>query len=275
MGEEGEKFLIGFSPLGVVRAPDEILIIVYHKFLVEKEESRGGKEKFAFELGRWKSPEIIKRIEEKENEKSCVFTIGMMCHTVIMRLYPYDEDTDEIAMGRVVVGERPCVGEMEEKECVVLPLIKRCWSDSPGDRPKLKEVIQIVKKIDKPEEEKKEKVKVKDKDKCNTNTKEKEDGDGKDEDGKEGDHKDDAVGEEKEKKTELFCYFDKEDANNDHDNEEDDDVVFDRKAFEKAFEEEIANVRARETETLKEEAEEREREIRKKEEERQKKEERK
>jgi hypothetical protein len=266
MGQDGERFLIGLSPHGVVRAPDDVLLVVFHKFLVEKDEEREGQVKFAMELGRWKAPEIIKRTEEKENMKSLVFTIGMMCHTLIMRFVPYDEDNDEVAMGRIMVGERPCVGEMEQKGCAVLPLIKRCWSDSPVDRPTLREMVRIAKQLGKPEKKKKEEVKKEDEE-CNTDTKEKDDDDGKDEDkdkDKDKDKEKDKEGkpedgnDEKEKKVGWFCYVDKEDPGNEPD--KDDDVVFDRKAFEKAFDQEIANVRARETEELKREAEERERE---------------
>jgi hypothetical protein len=70
LGEEGEKFLIGFSPLGVVLALADVLGIIYYNFLVEKDEEREGREKFVLELSRWKAAEIIKRTEQREAERS-------------------------------------------------------------------------------------------------------------------------------------------------------------------------------------------------------------
>jgi hypothetical protein len=140
MGEKGEKYLIGLSPSGVVLCPDGLFVIVYHIHLVQSGMRKGAPRICALELRQWKAPEIIKGDEKKETEKSCVFTIGMICYSLVVFNRPFGSDSDEIAIGRLVMGEKPNVCEMEEKKCPFLPLIKECWCDSADDRPTLNEV---------------------------------------------------------------------------------------------------------------------------------------
>jgi hypothetical protein len=67
----------------------------------------GEKERFKSELGRWKSPEIMTGEESRETDKSCVFTIGMMIYTIIMKKKPFHKENDEITMEKIMIGERP------------------------------------------------------------------------------------------------------------------------------------------------------------------------
>jgi hypothetical protein len=147
MGKEGEKLLIGLSPMGIVKNPENVFVIVFHKELLRKEESKQSVGRFAFELGRWKAPEILKEEEEKETEQSCVFTIATIAHTIVMRKKPFDGDSDEIAMKRIMMGERPCVKEMEERRCDIVEIMKECWHQTASERLSFAEVKLNLRRI--------------------------------------------------------------------------------------------------------------------------------
>jgi hypothetical protein len=139
-GEEFQVFLIGLSPLGVVKGPCDVLIIVKNPELIQKDENGVGRDTFVMEICRWKSPEILFKEIERENEKSCVFTIGMIAFTVVMRLKPFDGDSDKAAMNRILGGERPSIVEMEERKCELTGVMKDCWCHLPSDRLSLAEL---------------------------------------------------------------------------------------------------------------------------------------
>jgi hypothetical protein len=214
MGKEGEKYLVGFSPSGVVRVCDGEYVIVHHIHLLEPGQEEGVKPEIAVPLRRWKAPEITRGIEEKENEKSCVFTIGMICHSLLVQDKPFGEDVDVVAVGRIGVGERPSVSLLEDMDCELLPLILECWHQADLNRPSLQEVRQRVEGI----YEKKFKVKDDDVD----DDKESYDGKGKADKDKNDKDKDDK---DKDKDKDDKDKGDKE--NGDRDNDEK-DINFDK-----------------------------------------------
>jgi hypothetical protein len=116
LGEEGSKWLIGFGPIGIVKNGDDYFVVC-EEGLMEK----------SGEKGRWKAPEILNKEEEKETEKSCVFTMGMTIYTIIGKKKPFDEDNEEVAIGKIMIGERPDLRELEEKECRFVSIMKECW----------------------------------------------------------------------------------------------------------------------------------------------------
>jgi hypothetical protein len=122
MGEYGFEWLIGFGPKGIVRSVDENYCIVCHNGLVENGRCK-------MECGRWKSPEILKRERSRETEKSCVFTMGMMIYTILMKKKPFHKFNDETAMEKIIQGERPELSHLEEKECSFASIMKDCWCE--------------------------------------------------------------------------------------------------------------------------------------------------
>jgi hypothetical protein len=135
MGEDGEIYLTGLSPMGIVKAPDKVFVVVHHPLLFENGDETG---KFSVEIGRWKAPEILNGDEEKETEKSCVYTIGSVVHTMLTQKRPFEEEEDdELVKRKILEGDRANVSELEEKKCPLLDLIVGCWFPDPADRPNL------------------------------------------------------------------------------------------------------------------------------------------
>jgi hypothetical protein len=122
LGEEREKYLVGFGALGVVQNVEKDYVVICDRNLLENPGEEGN-ERFNERLGRWKAPEILSREEEKEGEKSVVFTMGMMCFTLIMGEEPFKEDCDEVANWKILMGERPDLKELEEKKCGFVPIM--------------------------------------------------------------------------------------------------------------------------------------------------------
>jgi hypothetical protein len=140
MGEDGEHLLIGLSPMGIIKNPKDVFVIVFHQYLLDQGELEQGREVFNKELGRWKAPEILRGEEEKETEKSCVYTIMSIAHTMILEEKPFDEFGDVEAMEQIMAGERPDVKELKEKKCVLYDLMEMCWFDEPEERLELEDV---------------------------------------------------------------------------------------------------------------------------------------
>jgi hypothetical protein len=139
LGDEGEKYLIGFGPLGVVYNVEKDYVVISDRNLLEN-NGEGGNETFKTELGRWKAPEILSKNQSKETEKSLVFTIGMMCFTLIMGENPFQENSTEIATQRIVMSETPDLERLERKKCRYVKIMKECWCYEPLERMNLMEL---------------------------------------------------------------------------------------------------------------------------------------
>jgi hypothetical protein len=135
--EERWRWLIGFGPMGIVKNVENEFVIVYHEGLIEREN---GKERFKPEIGRWKSNEILSRDEEKETEKSLVFTISSILYSVLMEKKIFDSDCDKVANGKIVMGEREDLKELEAKKSMFVSIMKECWSSDPSSRMNLIEL---------------------------------------------------------------------------------------------------------------------------------------
>jgi hypothetical protein len=144
MGEYGFEWLIGFGPIGIVKCGDENYVIVYHNGLLENGGIIGEKERFKSELGRWKSPEILKGEVSRETEKSCVFTMGMIIYTILMRKKPFHKENDESAMGKIISGERPDLSSSEKKKRGFVSIVRDCWCDDWDERLLLMELRDNV-----------------------------------------------------------------------------------------------------------------------------------
>jgi hypothetical protein len=128
--EERWRWLIGFGPIGIVMNVENEFVVVYHEGLI----SRGnGREKFKIELGRWKSNEIVSREIEIETEKSLVFTISSILYSILMEKRIFDEDCDEVANGKITIGEREDLKELEEKKCRFVGIMRQCWCSDPWE----------------------------------------------------------------------------------------------------------------------------------------------
>jgi hypothetical protein len=140
LGEEGRKWLIGFGPMGIVRCGDDEYVVIYSPNLVNELNKR----KCKAELGRWKAPEILKEEESKETEQSCVFTLGMTVYTLFSGKKPFCEDNEEVAVGKIITGERPDLSEYEEKMSEFISIIEWCWNEDAGERLNLEELRDKV-----------------------------------------------------------------------------------------------------------------------------------
>jgi serine/threonine protein kinase len=119
MGEYGSKWLTGFGPMGIVKSGDENYVIVCDSGLLENGECK-------IECRRWKAPEILKKEECQETEKSCVFTMGMMIYTMLMKRKPFHKENDEIAARKIMMGERPDLSSLEKKKCGFASIMRDC-----------------------------------------------------------------------------------------------------------------------------------------------------
>jgi hypothetical protein len=141
MERDGEKWLIGFGPGGIVKNCEKNYVIVYSRSLILREN---GRETFKPELGRWKSPEILSKQEEIETEKSLVFTLGMSVYSIIYQERTFDEDNDEVAMGKIVMGDRPDLQELEERQSGMVNVMRDCYWQEPAERMGLVELRMRV-----------------------------------------------------------------------------------------------------------------------------------
>jgi hypothetical protein len=128
---DGAKWLIGFGPGGIVKNCEKNYVIVYSISLILREN---GRETFKPELGRWKAPEILSKQEENETEKSLVFTLGMSVYSIIYEERTFDEDNDEVAMGKIVMGDRPDLHELEERKSGMVDVMRDCYWQEPSER---------------------------------------------------------------------------------------------------------------------------------------------
>jgi hypothetical protein len=132
--EERRRWLVGFGPVGIVKNVENEFVVVYHEGLTEREN---GRERFKTEIGRWKSNEILSREEENETEKSLVFTISSILYSILTEKRIFDEDCDEVANGKITIGEREDLKELEEKKSYFVSIMRDCWSSDPFCRPNL------------------------------------------------------------------------------------------------------------------------------------------
>jgi hypothetical protein len=114
--ERRDRWLIGFGPLGIVKNVENEFVIVYHSGLIEREN---GREKCKEEIGRWKSNEILSREVENENEKSLVFTISSILYSILVERRIFDGDCDEVANGKIAIGEREGLKSLEKKRVIL------------------------------------------------------------------------------------------------------------------------------------------------------------
>jgi hypothetical protein len=129
--EERRRWLVGFGPLGIVKNVENEFVIVYHEGLIEREN---GRERCKPEIGRWKSNEILSREVETETEKSLVFTISSILYSILTEKRIFDEDCDEVANGKIIMGERENLKELEEKKSYFVSIMRDCWCSDPGER---------------------------------------------------------------------------------------------------------------------------------------------
>jgi hypothetical protein len=141
LGKDGEKYLIGLSPAGLVRAPDKVIVVISHPFLVDEGEGKGGKDRCTFSMLLYKSPEMIKEEIEKETDTSVGYTIGMVGYSLLVKAKPFHSNSDEIGIRRIVKGERPSVKVLEMRKCPLVVLITDSWKQSAEDRPSLDDVV--------------------------------------------------------------------------------------------------------------------------------------
>ncbi|KAH7823902.1 putative Protein tyrosine and serine/threonine kinase [Monocercomonoides exilis] len=118
-----------------------------NEIYVLTEESKDEKQKE--EMKRWKAPEVGN--EDEEIEKAVVFTLGLILHEMTTGEVPLSECDAEEAQEMMRDGVRPLTEGIEEEEMV--ELMEQMWADEPNDRPKLTEVIQLLKELFEKKEE--------------------------------------------------------------------------------------------------------------------------
>jgi hypothetical protein len=106
-------------------------VVVYHEGLIEREN---GRERLKPEIGRWKSNEILSREVDNETEKSLVFTISSILYSILMEKRIFDEDCDSVANGKIIMGEREDLTELEEKKGCFVEIMRDSWCHNPYER---------------------------------------------------------------------------------------------------------------------------------------------
>ncbi|KAH7827925.1 putative Protein tyrosine and serine/threonine kinase [Monocercomonoides exilis] len=97
-------------------------------------------EKQKEEMKRWKAPEA--RVGEEDMEKAAVFSLGLILHEMTTGDVPLSECEAEKAQKMMSDGVRQLTEGIDEE---MVELMEQMWADEPDSRPKLEEVIQLLK----------------------------------------------------------------------------------------------------------------------------------
>ena len=103
---------------------------------------------------RWMSPELF----DPENfglkngrptKRSDCYALGMVMYEVLSRQIPFYQHATFTVVVRVAKGERPGRPQGGERGWFtdgIWNILERCWEPKPGDRPRIKDVLQCLEK---------------------------------------------------------------------------------------------------------------------------------
>lgn len=93
----------------------------------------------------WMAPEVI--CGSQYSEKADVYAFGIIIWEVLTRLEPYDEmEPMSIVVAVVNDGLRPTIPAEYAKDPLV-PLMKDCWAQDPGERPTFQAIIERLEAV--------------------------------------------------------------------------------------------------------------------------------
>ncbi|KAH7818278.1 uncharacterized protein MONOS_18035 [Monocercomonoides exilis] len=81
---------------------------------------------------RWKAPELLMNKDLGATKKTVVFSIGMMLWECLSLQIPFGEYEAEVAGQKIVNGERPKLGIVEQSHLSLI--VRSCWSDNFSER---------------------------------------------------------------------------------------------------------------------------------------------
>jgi len=104
---------------------------------------------------RWMSPELFdpEKFDLKDNrrtKRSDCYALGMVIYEVLSEKLPFAHHVDLTVVVRVVDGERPRRPQGEERAWFpdgIWSILESSWNPSPGDRPRIKDVLQCLEKV--------------------------------------------------------------------------------------------------------------------------------
>jgi hypothetical protein len=103
-----------------------------------------GEEKLKLEFARWNAPEMITCEVSQPNEKTAVFTLGMIAWCIMLRKIPFDKmEIGDVAQA-IADGERPPLNEIQENKHAIESVITKAWDGYAGKRMKLSEVMEVT-----------------------------------------------------------------------------------------------------------------------------------
>jgi hypothetical protein len=89
--EDNRLILVCLSPMSILKGAGDVWCLAFHDALTENRKT------FSKEVSLWKAPQQVKDREMEEDEKSVVFTLGMLLYGIVSGVIPYGTDQmDEI-----------------------------------------------------------------------------------------------------------------------------------------------------------------------------------
>lgn len=159
---EGRKIAVHLSPQTIVLGERGYVYVVMLRDASQEELSRLGEAETAKlnqlqQSQRWSAPEVLKRdqlartqsvaggyggrnqaeIEKAVEEKSVVFTIGMLLYELITLSDPFSESDAVTAGAKIIKGDRPKLDTLRHDHRKFCSIVSKCWSAEIEDRPSL------------------------------------------------------------------------------------------------------------------------------------------
>jgi hypothetical protein len=138
----GEKYVLCLCPKGIVFGEGgRVVIVKLNSFFALNDD---GEEKLSLEFVRWSSPEMLTSSVNKPNEKTAVFTLGMIAWCIMLRKIPFDGmETNDIAKG-IIGGERPPLNEIQANKHAIESVITKTWDGEAEKRMNLSGMMEIT-----------------------------------------------------------------------------------------------------------------------------------
>lgn len=162
---EGRKIAIHLSPQTIVLGERGYVYVVMlrdasQEELSRLEEAETAKLNQLQQSQRWSAPEVLRRdqlartqsvagryggrnqaeIEKAVEEKSVVFTIGMLLYELITLSDPFSESDAVTAGAKIIKGDRPKLDTLRHDHRKFCSIVSKCWSAEIEERPTLSEL---------------------------------------------------------------------------------------------------------------------------------------
>ena len=90
---------------------------------------------------RWRAPEFFDGVDRKINQRSDVFSYGMVLYEIFAHKLPFHDRSRHMAVDAVRDGKRPPIPP--EAPLYIQQLMQSCWKHNPHDRPTFGEILQV------------------------------------------------------------------------------------------------------------------------------------